>query len=143
MRFALLALLAFALPSLAGEFRSTAEDGAILYDAPSARAKKLYVVSRLYPVEIMVNVDNWVKVRDQSGELAWMEKKALTEKRTVIVTVPMCEARQNPEERSALVFQAQQGVVLDLVELAADGWVKLRHADGQTGYAKVNQVWGL
>lgn len=143
MKFAPLALLVLALPTLAGEFRSTAEDGAILYDAPSARAKKLYVLSRLYPVEIMVSVDNWVKVRDQSGELAWMEKKALTEKRTVIVTVPVCEVRQSPEEKSALVLQAQQGVVLDLAELAEGGWVKLRHADGQTGYAKVNQVWGL
>ena len=41
-------------------------------------------------------------------------------------------------------------MLLDLAESAASlgttatpGWVKVRHRDGQTGYVRVNQVFGL
>src|SRR5215467_7944027 len=58
---AALVLLAVTLPAAAGEFRSIAENGTPMYDGPSARAKKLFVASRYYPVEIVVTLDPWVK----------------------------------------------------------------------------------
>jgi hypothetical protein len=33
-------------------------------------------------------------------------------------------------------------VVLDIAEPPAGGWIKVRHAAGQTGYVKISQVWG-
>ena len=138
-----LALLAVSAPASAAEFRSIAETGTVLYDAPSVKSKKLFVTTRLYPVEIVVNIDNWVKVRDQAGDLAWVEKKALSERRTVIVTAQVAEVRQTASEQSSLLFQAQQGVALEVAELSASGWVKVRHVDGQTGYVRIGDVWGL
>lgn len=135
-------LLVLALPAAAGEFRAIAENGTVMYDAPSVRAKKLFVTSRNYPVEIVINVDNWVKVRDQTGDLAWIQKKGLSDNRTVIVTAPVADVRAAPGEQAPLVFQAQQGVVLDIAEPQAGGWIKVRHAGGQTGYVKISQVWG-
>jgi SH3-like domain-containing protein len=142
-RLVLLAMLAASLPASAAEFRSIAENGTVMYDAPSAKSKKLFAASRYYPVEIVVSIDNWVKVRDQAGDLAWVEKKALSERRTVVVTVPAAEVRQAPSEQATLVFQAQQGVALEVAELSASSWVKVRHVDGPTGYVRINQVWGL
>ena len=136
-------LLALAGPVAAGEFRSIAENGTPMYDAPSVRAKKLFVATRYYPVEIVINIDNWAKVRDQAGDLAWVEKKALSDKRTVIVTAGVAEARQAASDGAALVFRAQRGVALDVAEPPAGGWIKVRHAEGQTGYIKINQVWGI
>ncbi len=136
-------LLALASAAAAGEFRSIAESGATMYDAPSVRAKKLFVASRYYPVEIVINIDNWAKVRDQAGDLAWVEKKALSDKRTVIVTAGVADARQAASDGAALVFRAQRGVALDLAEPPAGGWIRVRHAEGQTGYIKINQVWGF
>jgi SH3-like domain-containing protein len=141
-RAALLLLLA-ASPAAAGEFRSIAENGTPMYDAPSVRAKKLFVASRYYPVEVVINIDAWVKVRDQAGDLTWVEKRALSDKRTVVVTAALAEVRQSPSEQAALVFQAQQGVALDVAEPQTGGWLKVRHADGQVGYLKIGQVWGL
>ena len=138
-----IALLAIASPVAAGDYRSTLEDGAVMYDAPSVHAKKLFVTSRHYPVEIVVNIDSWVKVRDQTGTLAWMEKKALSDKRTVMVTVPVAEVRQKPDEKAPVLFRAQQGVALELAEPGTSGWARVRHADGQTGYVRINQVWGI
>ena len=137
------ALLAFACSAAAGEFRSIAENGTPMYDAPSVRAKKLFVASRQYPVEVVINIDSWVKVRDQAGDLVWVEKKTLSDKRTVIVTAAVADVRQAANDQSALVFQAQQGVALDVAELPAGGWIRVRHAQGQSGYVKINQVWGI
>jgi SH3-like domain-containing protein len=136
-------LLALAWPAAAGEFRSIAENGTLMYDAPSVRAKKLFVASRYYPVEVVINIDAWVKVRDHAGDLTWVEKKALSDKRTIVVTAAVAEVRQAPSEDAAMVFQAQRGVALDLAEAQAGGWIKVRHADGQVGYVKLNQVWGF
>jgi SH3-like domain-containing protein len=136
-------LLALALPAAAGEFRSIAENGTLMYDAPSVRAKKLFVASRYYPVEVVINIDAWVKVRDHAGDLTWVEKKALSDKRTILVTAALAEVKQAPSDEAAMVFQAQRGVALDLAEAQAGGWVKVRHADGQVGYVKLNQVWGF
>ena len=139
-----LALTASSAPgSSAADLRSVSERVAVLYDAPSRRAKKIYVVGQFYPVEIVVNLDNWVKVRDVSGELTWMEKKSLSEKRTVIVTVAMADVRQAADEKSVLVFQAREGVILELFEIGAAGWVRVQHRDGQGGYVNSKQVWGL
>ncbi len=140
---AAIALLALAGASMAGEFRSIAEGGTLMYDAPSVKAKKLFVASRFYPVEIVINIDNWVKVRDQAGDLTWVEKKLLSEKRTVIATAAVVDVRQAANEHAPIVFQAQQGVALDVAEAPAGGWVKVRHSDGQTGFVKINQVWGI
>jgi SH3-like domain-containing protein len=144
MRFSVaLILAALSATATAADFRSIAENGTPMYDGPSVRAKKLFVASRYYPVEIVVNLDPWVKVRDPAGDLTWVEKKALSEKRTVVVTAPFADVRQSPGEQAALVFQAQQGVALEITEPQAGGWLKVRHADGQTGYLKIGQVWGL
>lgn len=83
-------------PAAALEFRAVSENAAVLYDAPSAKAKKLYVVNRGYPVEVVVLVEGWVKVRDASGGLSWIESKYLTDKRTVMIKAPLAQVRQMP-----------------------------------------------
>jgi len=129
-------------PAAALEFRSVAENAAVLYDAPSAKAKKLYIVSSGYPVEIVVMVEGWAKVRDANGDLTWIESKLLTDRRTVMIRVPQAQVRQSADDNAPVVFQAQQHVILDLLEVASAGWLRVRHRDGQTGFIKVSQIWG-
>ena len=127
---------------MALEFRSVTEPGAILYDAPSTKAQKLFVLSHGYPVEVVVKLDEWTKVRDDTGEFAWIENSHLSERHTVMVKGVSLEARLTPNENSAVVFTAEKSVFLELVELAV-GWAKVRHNDGATGFVKVSQLWGL
>jgi len=128
--------------AVALEFRSVAEAGAILYDAPSAKAQKLFVLSRDYPVEVVVKVEGWTKVRDDTGEFAWIENRQLSERRTVLVKSSGAEARQSASDAAALVFTAEKGVLLEFLQLAG-GWVKVRHPDGAVGFIKVSQLWGV
>ncbi len=87
-----------------------AENAAVLYDAPSAKAKKLYVVSHGYPVEVLVVVEGWSKVRDAAGELTWIESKQLSDKRTVVVRIPLAQVRDAADDNAPVAFQAQQNV---------------------------------
>jgi SH3-like domain-containing protein len=133
----------FLIPSAnALDFRSVAEPAAILYDAPSLKAQKLYILSQGYPVEIVVKLEGWSKVRDDTGEFAWVENAHLSDRRTVMVKVAGAEIRQAANENAAVVFTADKSVFLELLELTA-GWAKVRHNDGVTGFVKISQIWGL
>jgi SH3-like domain-containing protein len=142
-RLFVLLLLVASPAAVAGEFRSIGENATPMYDAPSIKANKLFVASRYYPVEVIVQVDNWTKVRDAAGDLSWVEKKTLSDTRTAVVTVALADVRQSAEDGAPIVFQAHRGVALEIVELGAGSWAKVRHRDGQTGFVRANQVWGL
>lgn len=126
----------------AAEFHSVQENAAVLYDAPSRAANPVVVVSRHYPLEVIVNLDAWVKVRDHTGALAWVERKLLGDRRMVMVTAPAAEVRARPDDTATRTFAAASGVVLELVEIAPGGWLRVRHADGASGYVRAAQVWG-
>src|SRR5450830_1227283 len=97
-RLFFLLLLIAAPAALAREFRSIGENATPMYDAPSVKANKLFVASRFYPVEVIVQVDNWTKVRDAAGDLAWVEKKTLSGTRTAVVTAALADVRQRAED---------------------------------------------
>jgi SH3-like domain-containing protein len=136
-------LLWFALSGHAAavEFRSVLEPAATLYDAPSTRASKLLILSAGYPVEVVVAIEGWVKVRDEQGTLAWAEAGRLSAKRTILAHLPI-EVRDSAADNARVVFRTEAGVALELIEQSG-AWVKVRHRDGDTGYARVTGFWGL
>ena len=143
---ALAASLLFATGAIGAEFHSTSET-AVLYDAPSVKAKPLFVLGREVPVEVIVSVEGWYKIRDATGSVAWMEKKAVADRRTVVVRASSADIVASPEASAAVVFKAEQNVLLELADTSyatsTPGWAKVRHRDGQTGYVRISQVWGL
>jgi SH3-like domain-containing protein len=138
---ALCVLLNFFASAQAFEFVSVAEP-AILYDAPSLKANKLFVATRYLPLEKIVSLDNWVKVRESSGKLFWIEKRSLSSKRFVMVKVAVAGVHENPDAVSAMIFQVPQTVALEWLSSTGSGWLKVRHLDGATGYIKFVEVWG-
>ena len=141
-----LALLLFTLIACgvpAAEYRALGERPAVLYDAPSVKADRLFIASRYYPFEVLVKLDQWTKVRDANGEVAWIENKALGERQIVLVAVPLADVRSGPSAQSALVFEAYKQVLLEVMEAPAEGWVKVRHRDGQQGFIRTTHVWGV
>lgn len=137
----LLLLLASA-PTFAIEYRSV-DPAAVLYDAPSVKGKPLFVIRRQTPVEAVVNLEGWAKVRDADGGLAWIERKNLSEQRTVQVIADRAQVRREASDESPLAFEAEKGVALELQESGVGGWVRVRHRDGQSGFVRGSQVWGL
>ncbi|MFM8233005.1 MAG: SH3 domain-containing protein [Candidatus Methylopumilus sp.] len=134
----------FISQSAYAEFRSVAFAKTILYEAPSATTKKLYLVDEGYPLEIIVNLGDWLKVRDPYGTLSWAESKNLQSKRTVIVKVDKANIYKDPESKSALVATIEKDVVIELSDpLIANGWIKVRYQQDLDGYIQTSQVWGI
>lgn len=124
------------------DYVSVSASSAILYDAPSVKAKKLFVVNRYMPFEQVVTLDNWAKVRDRSGGLYWVEKRVLSSKRYVFTLPPLLDVRAAPESGAARLFQVRQQVALEYLESTGAGWVKVRHQDADAGYVRSTEVWG-
>lgn len=143
LRFIVWLIVLLPSTAFALEYKSTLAEATIFYDGPSTKSSKLFVVGKDYPVEVLVTVENMVKVRDASGSLAWVEKKALSDKRTLQIKVPVAEIMVSPDEKANVVFKAEQNVLLELLEPGTSGWAKIKHRDGQTGYIRIQQVWGL
>jgi SH3-like domain-containing protein len=144
------ALLATAPLATAADFRATRDAATVLYDAPSLRAKPMFVYGRDVPVETLVNVEGWTKIRDASGTIGWVNAKSLSDKRMVIVRSPIADVRAAPEENAPVVFRAERDVLLEVAETATSaaattmpGWLKVRHRDGQSGFVRITQVFGF
>ena len=147
----------------AATWRSVVVPAAVLYDGPSVRANRVGIAPRGMPVEVISTVEPFVKVRDPSGDLQWVQRRALGEQRTVVTTT-LATIRIEPRDTAPTAFQAEPGVVLELVDVPRSGppagasatpsttpsaspsaitWVRVRHRDGVVGWVASDQVWGL
>ena len=138
-----IALLGAAGAAPAVDYRSVDVPAAVLYDSPSQKGKKLYLIKAQTPVEVIVRLEGWFKIRDAEGSLAWVESRYLGDRRTLVVTALKAEIRQSDKADSPVVLELDKWVAVELVEPASPGWAKVRHRDGVTGYMRSTQVWGL
>lgn len=143
--------LAAASPEVhAAQYLSTADPATILYDAPSDRARPVFVYGRGVPVEQLVAVEGWIKVRDAAGTIGWIATPSLSAKRIVEVRAPVADVRDRPDDAAPIVFRAAQDVLLELDETAASpaaaanpGWVRVRDRGGRSGYVRLAQIFGF
>lgn len=124
------------------EYRSTSEPATILYDAPSNKSRPLFVVGPGYPVEVMVTLQGFTKIRDAGDTIAWIESRQLSQKRMVIVRSKVAFARAAPDEPAQVTYKVAQGVLLEWVESLPSGWVRVRHADAGVGFVRSADLWG-
>jgi SH3-like domain-containing protein len=141
LRIAASAALLASAPAWA-QFRTVEDNAAILYDAPSRAATRVSVVSRHYPLEVISTLGAWIKVRDHTGALAWIEARSLGERPMVLATAVSTEVRQRPDDAAPVAFIAAQNVVLERIDASTGGWLRVRAADGAEGYVRASQVWG-
>jgi len=137
-------LLALPYAASALEYRSTGRT-ALLYDAPSTTAAKVAIAGSGLPLEVVVDTGAWVKVRDHSGRLSWIEKSALGGAKNVMVKAEASVIRQQPRADADVAFRAVRGVLLQVsVDADADahGWLPVKHVGGLAGWVPAHEVWG-
>lgn len=143
MRVLLSALaLAWSFPTCALDYRSP-QRALILFDAPIHSAKKLAIAGRGLPLEVIVEQETWVKVRDPSGRLAWAEKSALADSRQVMVKRDDSLIRSQPRGEAEIVLRVARGVLLEVTgDADAYGWLPVKHVGGAHGWLPAHEVWG-
>lgn len=141
--FLTLAIACGADSALAIEFKNIGASPTVMYDAPSPRGQKLFIAPRGMPVEVVINYGAWSKVRDFAGDLSWVETKQLSDRKNIVVRNINVKIHQNADDAADVVFSADKGVLLEVVDTVIPGWVKVRHMDGATGFVKISDVWGV
>lgn len=135
-------LLVLAFPASALEFRSTAR-AALLYDSPSTAGTRVSIAGSGLPLEIIVELQTWAKVRDHNGRLAWIEKSALGLTKTVMIKADSSTIRLRPRPDAEVVFRAARGVLFELTgPIDGFGWLPVKHASGKTGWLPAHEAWG-
>lgn len=137
--------LASATASLAAhalDYKSVGAAPAVMYDAPSEKARRVFAAPRGMPLEVVLTYGEWSKVRDAGGSLAWVPSKALVAKRNVVVTTANAKIHSTAQESSPVVFSADRNVLLEIAEPVSSGWLRVKHRDGQSGYVRITDVWG-
>ena len=125
------------------DYKSVGAEPAILYDVPAIRGNRIAIAPRGMPVEVVFAQNDWIKVRDAAGTLAWVERKALVDRRMVVATDPApVDVRATADDNAPVLFRVQPGVLMELASPPASGWVGVRHRDGQSGFVRVGSVWG-
>jgi len=143
MAAAVLAGGAMPMGASAADYRSIGAPAAVMYDGPSIKGRKQYIAPRGMPVEVLSEVNQWVKVRDQGGDVLWVEKKDLTAARSPVASTNMI-VRSAPQDSAQIVVQLDRGVPLTLVDGAVPaGWLRVRLPDGTGGFVRGGDVWGL
>jgi SH3-like domain-containing protein len=134
------AALSFSAHAL--DYKAVGAAPAIMYDAPTEKGRRVFVAPRGMPVEVVLTYGDWSKVRDAGGSLSWIASKMLVARHNVIVTAGNAKVHAAAQETSPVVFSADKNVLLEALEPASSGWLKVKHRDGQSGYIKITEVWG-
>lgn len=148
-QWSLAPLVALSVGSLAhaDDFKQTVEAVTVAYEGPSTRATKQFIYSRGTPLEILVSIEGWYKVRDAQGALVWIERRALGDRVNVQVkSATPADVFSAPDAASAVAFRVDSGVLLSLVSPptpATGAFVQVRHRDGQTGFVRIDALFGL
>ncbi len=138
---ATLAAALLAAGAQGAEFRSVTASAAVLYDAPSAKSKKMFIGPRGMPLEVLSTLPAWIKVRDVTGDVLWVARADLGPA-TQVVARRLTNLRAEPKERAAVGVQVAAGVLLDVLGDGPSGWIKVRHTEGAIGYVKADEIFG-
>ena len=125
------------------EFKTVGANAVVLYDAPSTKGGKLFVAPRGMPVQVVLTYGDWAKVRDASGDMAWLEQRSLSARRNLVVRNGNAKVRSAPDDAAPLLMTADKGVILELVDPQPSSWIRVRHRDGISGYIRMADVWGI
>ena len=120
-------------------------DQAFLHEAPSDSTKKSYIVTRGYPLEVIVSLKEWKKVKDHEGLINWIKTSDLSSKRTVLNLKGDNPIYLEPSSASPILAKVNENVTLELLDAKKiDDWVKVYSKVGDIeGFIKATDLWGI
>jgi SH3-like domain-containing protein len=125
---------------------SVAGEKVNLRKGPSTQYPIIWELGKGFPLRVVSSQGNWLKVSDFESDVGWIYKKLISRKAYLIVkTNKNSKARINirsgPGTKYKIVGKAEYGVVFETLK-RGNGWVKVRHETGLTGWIKRSLLWG-
>jgi len=151
MRTILLMYILFALlparTAMAAGMLAIAGDDINMRSGPGTGYETLWKLDAGFPLELISTKGDWLKVRDFEGSSGWVHKKT-TQKGTFAIvkankgTDGQINVRKEPNLTAGVVAKAGYGVVFKVLQ-KQDGWAKVEHGQGVTGWVDGRLLWGL
>lgn len=113
-----------------------------LRNSPST--ENTYVVlqaPRYYPLSVQSQRNSFYKVRDFKGVVGWIHKSLVSNAKGVVVEVKRANVRQGPAGSYPVVFHAYEGVTFKVLD-EKEGWLKVMHENGKSGWIYKPLTWG-
>jgi SH3-like domain-containing protein len=137
----------FILSTATAEIASIQGDQTSLRQRPDKTSTVLWELNNGFPIEIIRKQGDWVNIKDFENDSGWVHKSRIDSKPHVIVKANRSEeqsinVRSAPRTNSSIIGNAFYGVVFTVIE-KKDGWVKVRHDTGLTGWVKSDLLWGV
>ena len=137
----LLVSLAVLVPAaIAGQYVSVKKDGVNVRSGPNTKEEILWEVFKSFPLEVLDKKGDWTQVADFEGDKGWIYTPLLSDEHTVIVKVNTANMRIGPGQNYEIVATVKYGVVFKPIGNDGD-WVKVKHADGTTGWIHKDLLW--
>jgi SH3-like domain-containing protein len=145
--FIVFSLLLLARIAAAAEMASIAGEDINMRSGPGAEHEVVWTIGSGFPVEIVSSKGEWLQVKDFEGSTGWVHKKTTQKTPHMIVkankgTDQQINVRSEPNTQGAIVAKANYGVVFKTLE-KKDGWVRVEHGQGVSGWVDGRLLWGF
>lgn len=113
---------------------------------PGTKYKVMWELGNGFPLIVLKRSGKWYRVRDFEGTIGWVHRDVVGKNPTMIVKVhkkskKRINVRSGPGTKYRIVAKAYYGVVFKTLQ-QKNGWVKLQHEKGVTGWVKRSLLWG-
>jgi len=137
----------FSAGAALAEMVAVSGDTINMRSGPGTRYKILWKLGRGFPLKVLRKKGSWLRVQDFEGTIGWVNKGVVNHVPHMIVKVhrkskKRINVRSGPSTRNRIVAKAHYGVVFKTLK-RKNGWVKVRHARGITGWVKRSLLWGF
>ncbi|MFP7754168.1 SH3 domain-containing protein [Thermodesulfobacteriota bacterium B35] len=143
----LLGLLVSTAAVAAAEMVAVANDNVNLRSGPGTKYRVTWKLGAGFPLKVLKRKGNWLRVQDFEGTIGWINRNVVNRTPHMIVKVnrkskKRINVRSGPGTDKRIVAKAYYGVVFRTLE-KKNGWVRVRHEKGVTGWIKRSLLWGF
>ena len=124
----------------ASERMAVKSDVANIRARPETASDTLWKAEKYYPLLVVEKKGPWYRFKDFEGDGGWIYSDLVDNTPTVVVKVNRANLRSGPGTQYDLVFDADKGTPFKVLE-KKDRWIKVQHADGDTGWIFSSLVW--
>ena len=107
---------------------------------PGTEHEILVQAETYYPLNILENSGNWLKVEDFEGDEGWIHKSLISRISTVITIKKKCNIRSGPGTKYDILFVSKEGVPFKVLKKKGN-WIHIEHAAGHRGWIHKSLVW--
>jgi SH3-like domain-containing protein len=127
-------------PVFASQRMAVKADIANVRAKPDTSSDTLWQVEKYYPLLILEKKQSWYRFKDFEGDVGWIHESLVDNTPTVIVKVDRANIRADAGTQYDLVFDAERGTPFKVLEKKGR-WIKVQHADGDTGWIFSSLIW--